>query len=78
MEIARTQSASAQQAPPDPDTDLEELRVAGEEPTNISFRQDLPPDGGYGWVCTLSVFLIHAHTWGINSVRFFMVYVRLG
>ncbi|KAI5457175.1 major facilitator superfamily domain-containing protein [Mariannaea sp. PMI_226] len=26
-----------------------------------------PPNGGYGWVCTLSVFLINAHTWGINS-----------
>lgn len=27
-----------------------------------------PPDGGYGWVCVLSVFLINAHTWGINGV----------
>lgn len=26
-----------------------------------------PPDGGYGWVCTLCVFLINAHTWGTNS-----------
>jgi hypothetical protein len=29
---------------------------------------DLPPDGGYGWVCVASVFWINAHTWGINSV----------
>ncbi|KAL4933920.1 MCT family MFS transporter [Aspergillus undulatus] len=28
---------------------------------------DLPPDGGYGWVCVFSVFWINAHTWGINS-----------
>ncbi|KAL4920234.1 major facilitator superfamily domain-containing protein [Aspergillus aurantiobrunneus] len=28
---------------------------------------DLPPDGGYGWVCVASVFWINAHTWGINS-----------
>ena len=28
-----------------------------------------PPDGGYGWVCVMCVFLVNAHTWGINSVR---------
>lgn len=31
-------------------------------------EDDIPPDGGYGWVCTACVFLINAHTWGINSV----------
>ncbi|KKK18844.1 hypothetical protein P175DRAFT_0535272 [Aspergillus ochraceoroseus IBT 24754] len=29
--------------------------------------EDVPPDGGYGWVCIASVFWINAHTWGINS-----------
>lgn len=29
---------------------------------------DIPPDGGYGWVCVGCVFLINAHTWGVNSV----------
>ncbi|KAI9839961.1 MAG: hypothetical protein M1819_000153 [Sarea resinae] len=28
---------------------------------------DSPPNGGYGWVCVACVFLINAHTWGINS-----------
>ncbi|OJJ05569.1 hypothetical protein ASPVEDRAFT_859373 [Aspergillus versicolor CBS 583.65] len=25
------------------------------------------PEGGYGWICVLCIFLINAHTWGINS-----------
>lgn len=29
---------------------------------------DVPPDGGYGWVCVACVFLINGHTWGVNSV----------
>ncbi|KAL4787738.1 major facilitator superfamily domain-containing protein [Aspergillus varians] len=33
--------------------------------------QPPPPDefqeGGYGWMCVLCIFLINAHTWGINS-----------
>ena len=36
--------------------------------TNAASRQDIPLDGGYGWVCTLAVFLINASTWGVNSV----------
>ena len=28
---------------------------------------DVPPDGGYGWVCVACCFLINAHTWGLNS-----------
>lgn len=32
------------------------------------YNRDVPPDGGYGWVCVACVFWINAHTWGINSV----------
>jgi MFS family permease len=28
---------------------------------------DVPPDGGYGWICVGCNFLINGHTWGINS-----------
>lgn len=35
---------------------------------NVASQEDVPPDGGYGWVCTACVFLINAHTWGVNSV----------
>lgn len=34
---------------------------------NIALQEDVPPDGGYGWVCTVCVFLINAHTWGVNG-----------
>lgn len=30
--------------------------------------EDVPPNGGYGWICAACVFMINAHTWGINSV----------
>jgi hypothetical protein len=29
---------------------------------------DVPPDGGYGWVIVACTFIINAHTWGVNSV----------
>ena len=35
---------------------------------NVVDQEDVPPDGGYGWVVCLCVFLINAHTWGVNSV----------
>ena len=34
---------------------------------NVVSTEDKPPDGGYGWVIALCVFLANAHTWGINS-----------
>ena len=45
-----------------------EKTVAPENPEQ-SAEQDVPPDGGYGWVCVACTFLINAHTWGVNSVR---------
>ncbi|CAN9167638.1 unnamed protein product [Alternaria alternata] len=28
---------------------------------------DVPPNGGYGWVCVAAVATINGHTWGLNS-----------
>jgi MFS family permease len=28
---------------------------------------DVPPNGGYGWVCVAAIATINAHTWGLNS-----------
>ena len=37
-------------------------------PAHIKDREYIPPNGGYGWVCVVCVFLINAHTWGLNFV----------
>lgn len=33
----------------------------------VESHKDVPPNGGYGWVCTGAVLALNAHTWGINS-----------
>jgi len=41
-------------------------QVVGAETTEPP-PADVPPNGGYGWVCLSAVACINAHTWGINS-----------
>jgi MFS family permease len=36
-------------------------------PHTVEQRETNPPDGGYGWVCVASNFIIYAHRWGISS-----------
>ena len=40
----------------------------GLHPTQGVEREAQALDGGYGWVCVACVFLVNAHTWGLNSV----------
>lgn len=35
--------------------------------TNPPEDNSPPPDGGYGWVCTVAAATINAHSWGFNS-----------
>jgi len=32
-----------------------------------SDQNDEPPNGGYGWVCTVAAAVVMAHSWGFNS-----------
>ena len=43
------------------------LELAPIIPDHAVDVEDIPPDGGYGWVCTACLFFINANTWGINS-----------
>ena len=55
---------------PSPRSGVELLR-SPDQPrpaTHAKDREYVPPNGGYGWVCVVCVFLINAHTWGINFV----------
>ncbi|KAK4623806.1 putative transporter MCH2 [Fulvia fulva] len=72
--MARTQtetspSQSANELPHQltPTSTMELEQLTGSQQTNVAQREDVPPDGGYGWVVAACVFLINAHTWGVNS-----------
>ncbi|KAF1833561.1 MFS general substrate transporter [Decorospora gaudefroyi] len=41
--------------------------VQGGVPVVEEKKVDVPPNGGYGWVCVAAVATINAHTWGLNS-----------
>lgn len=67
MDLTRNQGAIQHEPPTEPTThDIDLEQWIGTQ-TNVADRIDVPPDGKYGWVVTACVFLINAHTWGVNS-----------
>jgi len=42
-----------------------------------AYVPDIIPNGGYGWVCVGTCFVINAHTWGMNSVSQASRFARL-
>lgn len=53
------------------DADFEQNFDNRHEHQHVADIEDVPPNGGYGWVCTACVFFINANTWGVNSVSRF-------
>lgn len=53
---------------PDPGNAQSQSEIPVPADPDEKYKRDVPPDGGYGWVCVICVFWINAHTWGINSV----------
>ena len=43
-------------------------QLDADAPQDAVSAEDVPPNGGYGWVCTAAVFMANAHSWGLNSV----------
>jgi hypothetical protein len=37
-------------------------------PADDITREDVPPDGGYGWICVAACFTTNCFTWGAVSV----------
>ena len=63
-EIGESHALEADPQAPSPKQDFEVIDAQA----NVVTREDVPQDGGFGWVCVVCVLLINAHTWGVNSV----------
>lgn len=64
IELAQTACRQNQHPSREEPSDIEQS--GGPIPEANAF-EDIPPNGGYGWVCTFCSFLITVHTWGINA-----------
>ncbi|EAT77521.1 hypothetical protein SNOG_14978 [Parastagonospora nodorum SN15] len=53
-----------QRLTPGLDKEIDQKAVALQKTKSYT---DVPPNGGYGWVCVAACATINAHTWGLNS-----------
>ncbi|KAF2832840.1 MFS general substrate transporter [Ophiobolus disseminans] len=59
----RNNTDNTQDAPQPPNQEPSQPALT---PTKSS-ATDVPPNGGYGWICVAACATINAHTWGLNS-----------
>ncbi|KAI9040181.1 MFS general substrate transporter [Aspergillus affinis] len=65
VDLERTTSRQGNDPFQTPTTERDQRSIEGNY--NVDAFEVIPPDGGYGWVCTFCVFMITVHTWGVNS-----------
>ncbi|GIZ44841.1 hypothetical protein CKM354_000802700 [Cercospora kikuchii] len=65
--VSRAHSRTSSREEEEGDVELQAFASSRQTEGNFAVREDVPPDGGYGWICTLCVCLINAHTWGVNA-----------
>lgn len=66
--LGRTQTTTVAALPDDHPPSPADTQVASNNNSIVAIDTPTPPpDGGYGWVCTVCVATVNAHTWGLNS-----------
>ncbi|KAM0799815.1 MFS transporter, MCP family, solute carrier family 16, member 6 [Usnea florida] len=53
---------------------IDENRAIAISMNDANSATDPPPDGGYGWVCVASVFIINGFTWGIKTYGVYLAH----
>lgn len=60
-------SSKEQEVPSGTEKEIDQPQENGIALQKTTSHVDVPPNGGYGWVCVAACATINAHTWGLNS-----------
>lgn len=60
-----------------PEPKIDETQDVELPSTDSDLTAEPPPDGGYGWVCVASVFIINGFTWGVTAVSHYRTLITI-